>query len=69
MGYFGVLSLCDYLDGVMVEEMVVIDVFNVMVVLLIVQFGFIGDDGELSGGGGIGVYLIINNQDFVCEFF
>ncbi|MCP9477016.1 TonB-dependent receptor, partial [Marisediminitalea aggregata] len=69
MGYFGVPSLRDYPDGATAEEMAAIDAFNATAAPLIAQFGFIGDDGELSGGGGIGAYPTINNQDFARESF
>lgn len=69
MGYFGVPSLRDYPDNATAEQMAMIDAFNAAAAPLIAQYGFVGDDGELSGGGGVGAYSTINNQDFARESF
>ena len=69
MGYFGVPSLRDYPDGATAEEIAAIDAFNASAAPLIAQYGYVGDNGETSGGGGVGAYSTINNQDFARESF
>ncbi|MDY6929487.1 MAG: hypothetical protein SWN10_20565 [Pseudomonadota bacterium] len=69
MGYFGVPSIRDYPDGETAEEIAAIDAFNASVAPLIAQYGYVGDNGETLGGGGVGAYYTINNQDFARESF
>lgn len=69
MGYFGVPSLRDYPDNATAETIALYDAFNATAANYIQQYGFIDDDGQLSGGGGIGAYPTYNNQDFARESF
>ncbi|ALS99124.1 carboxypeptidase regulatory-like domain-containing protein [Lacimicrobium alkaliphilum] len=58
MGYFNVPSLRDDEPG-----------FNAGAQALINQYGYIGDDGNPAGGGGVGGYFQFNNQDFYRDTF
>ncbi|NVK57012.1 MAG: carboxypeptidase regulatory-like domain-containing protein, partial [Alteromonadaceae bacterium] len=69
MGYFSVPSIRDYPDDATAEDIAAIDAFNAGAAPLVAQLGFVGNDGELRGGGGVGAYSTINNQDFGRESF
>ncbi|GMG87906.1 TonB-dependent receptor [Biformimicrobium ophioploci] len=58
MGY---LSVPNLIDGE--------DAYNAFVAPIILQHGYQGDDGLIYGGGGVGAYSLINDQNFYRESF
>ncbi|WP_083273000.1 TonB-dependent receptor [Alteromonas confluentis] len=68
-GAFGIQSLRDYPEGADAATMAQYDLFNSYAQQYINQYGYVGDDGELSGGGGVGVYPTIDSVEYSRESF
>lgn len=63
MGYFNVPGLR---DGDLTDEDIQ---FNTGALPLINEYGYIADDGQPAGGGGVGAYSTYNRQSFERESF
>ncbi|MEC7691857.1 MAG: carboxypeptidase regulatory-like domain-containing protein [Pseudomonadota bacterium] len=63
MGYFSVPSI-------RTGDLTADDIqFNTGALPLVQQYGYVGDDGEMTGGGGVGAYSQYNRQSFERESF
>ena len=69
LGYFLVPSERDYPANATPEEMAEYDIFNALAAGYVQQYGYIDDDGELSGGGGVGAYPTYNTTEYNREAF